>query len=127
LLALAVAHLLPPVDLVPEVLVPEVLLGLLGRTDDALVALRPGGAVRCETGRYLGRERTQPTVIDQPPTRWRRSPARPPATWYTSQRERASAGGTIGTALRSVSERQRADHRHSAPRSARPGAAGERA
>ncbi|CAA9413988.1 MAG: hypothetical protein AVDCRST_MAG66-2212 [uncultured Pseudonocardia sp.] len=50
-------------------------------------------------------------MIDQPPTRWRRNPARPLATWYTSH----------------VSERQRADHRHSASRSARPGAAGERA
>jgi uncharacterized membrane protein YkvA (DUF1232 family) len=64
LLVLAVAYLVSPVDVVPEVL-----LGLLGLTDDAVVALWLGGALLAETDRFLAWERTRPTVIDQPPTR----------------------------------------------------------
>lgn len=63
LLALALAYLVSPVDLVPEVL-----LGLLGLGDDAVVALWLGGALVVETDRYLSWDRTRPTVVDQPPT-----------------------------------------------------------
>ena len=64
LFALAVAYLVSPVDLVPEVF-----LGLLGLTDDAVVALWLGGAFLAETDRFLAWERTRPTVVDQPPKR----------------------------------------------------------
>jgi uncharacterized membrane protein YkvA (DUF1232 family) len=64
LLLLAVAYLVSPVDLVPEAL-----LGLLGLTDDAVVALWLGGAFLVETDRFLTWERTRPTIVDQPPTR----------------------------------------------------------
>ena len=64
MLLLAVAYLVSPVDLVPEAL-----LGLLGLTDDAVVALWLGGAFLVETDRYLAWERTRPTITDQPPTR----------------------------------------------------------
>ena len=63
LFVLALAYLASPVDLVPEVL-----LGLLGLTDDAVVALWLGGAFLVETDRYLAWERTQPTVTGRPPT-----------------------------------------------------------
>jgi uncharacterized membrane protein YkvA (DUF1232 family) len=62
MLALAVAYLISPVDLVPEVL-----LGLLGLGDDAVVALWLGGALLVETDRYLDWERRQPTIVDAPP------------------------------------------------------------
>lgn len=62
LFVLALAYLVSPVDLVPEVL-----LGLLGLGDDAVVALWLGGAFLVETDRYLEWERTRPTVVDQPP------------------------------------------------------------
>jgi uncharacterized membrane protein YkvA (DUF1232 family) len=59
LLVLALAYLVSPVDLVPEVF-----LGLLGLGDDAVVALWLGGAVLVETDRFLAWERESPTVID---------------------------------------------------------------
>ena len=59
MLALAVAYLISPVDLVPE--------GLLGLGDDAVVALWLGGALLVETDRYLDWERRQPTIVDAPP------------------------------------------------------------
>jgi uncharacterized membrane protein YkvA (DUF1232 family) len=62
LLVLAVAYLVSPVDLVPEMF-----LGLFGLGDDAVVALWLGGALLAETDRYLEWERRQPTVIDAPP------------------------------------------------------------
>jgi uncharacterized membrane protein YkvA (DUF1232 family) len=62
LVLLALAYLVSPVDLVPEVF-----LTLLGLTDDALVAFWLGGTFLAETGRYLEWERRQPVVIDQPP------------------------------------------------------------
>jgi uncharacterized membrane protein YkvA (DUF1232 family) len=62
LLVLALAYLVSPVDLVPEVF-----LGLLGLGDDALVALWLGGALLVETDRYLAWEREQPRVVDAPP------------------------------------------------------------
>ncbi|WP_300016332.1 YkvA family protein [Pseudonocardia sp.] len=64
LLLLAVAYLVSPVDLVPEMF-----LGLLGLGDDAVVALWLGGAVLADTDRFLAWERTSPTVIDHPPPR----------------------------------------------------------
>jgi uncharacterized membrane protein YkvA (DUF1232 family) len=62
MLALALAYLISPVDLVPEVV-----LGLLGLGDDAVVALWLGGALLVETDRYLDWERRQPTIVDAPP------------------------------------------------------------
>lgn len=60
LIVLAVAYLLSPVDVVPELL-----LSVLGLTDDAFVALWLAGAFLAETGQFLGWERQQPVVIDQ--------------------------------------------------------------
>jgi uncharacterized membrane protein YkvA (DUF1232 family) len=62
MLALALAYLVSPVDLVPEVF-----LGLLGLGDDAVVALWLGGALLVETDRYLEWEGQQPRVVDAPP------------------------------------------------------------
>lgn len=62
LFVLALAYLVSPVDLVPEVF-----LGLLGLGDDALVALWLGGAFLADTDRFLAWERSRPTVVDQPP------------------------------------------------------------
>jgi uncharacterized membrane protein YkvA (DUF1232 family) len=62
MLALALAYLISPVDLVPEVV-----LGLLGLGDDAVVALWLGGALLVETDRYLDWERRQPKIVDAPP------------------------------------------------------------
>ena len=62
LLALALAYLVSPVDVVPEAL-----LGLLGLGDDAVVALWLGGALLVETDRFLAWERQQPTVVEAPP------------------------------------------------------------
>ena len=61
LLALALAYLVSPVDLVPEAF-----LALLGLGDDVIVALWLGGAVLVETDRYLEWERHQPSVVEQP-------------------------------------------------------------
>lgn len=62
LFVLAIAYLVSPVDLVPEVF-----LGLLGLGDDAVVALWLGGAFLVETDRFLHWERTRPTRTEQPP------------------------------------------------------------
>lgn len=62
LIALAVAYLVSPVDLVPEALVP-----LLGLGDDAVLALWLGGAFLAESDRFLEWERQQPVVVEQPP------------------------------------------------------------
>jgi uncharacterized membrane protein YkvA (DUF1232 family) len=62
LIVLALAYLVSPVDLVPEVLVP-----LLGLGDDALVALWLGGAFLAETDRFLAWERERSAVADLPP------------------------------------------------------------
>jgi uncharacterized membrane protein YkvA (DUF1232 family) len=59
LLLLAVAYLVSPVDLVPELF-----LSVAGLVDDAVVALWLGGAVLVETERYLEWERNRPTVIE---------------------------------------------------------------
>jgi uncharacterized membrane protein YkvA (DUF1232 family) len=61
LIALALAYLIWPVDLVPEAL-----FALFGLTDDAVVALWLGGAFLAETDRFLAWERTRPTVVDAP-------------------------------------------------------------
>lgn len=60
LLALAVAYLLSPVDLVPELL-----LTVLGLADDAVVALWLAGAFLAETGRFLAWERSRPLIVEQ--------------------------------------------------------------
>jgi uncharacterized membrane protein YkvA (DUF1232 family) len=57
LLALAVAYLVSPVDLVPEAIVP-----LLGFADDGVVALWLAGAFLAETDRYLAWESERPLV-----------------------------------------------------------------
>jgi uncharacterized membrane protein YkvA (DUF1232 family) len=61
LIALALAYLVSPVDLLPEVVVP-----LLGFADDGVVALWLGGAFLAETERFLAWEREQPAVVDAP-------------------------------------------------------------
>jgi uncharacterized membrane protein YkvA (DUF1232 family) len=61
LIALALAYLVSPVDLVPEVV-----LAVLGLTDDALVAMWLGGVFLAETGRFLEWERSRPVIIEQP-------------------------------------------------------------
>jgi uncharacterized membrane protein YkvA (DUF1232 family) len=61
LIVLALAYLVSPVDLVPEMF-----LALLGLTDDAVVALWLGGTFLAETDRFLEWERGQPTVVDTP-------------------------------------------------------------
>ena len=61
LVALALAYLVSPVDLVPEAF-----LVVLGLTDDALVAMWLGGVFLAETGRFLEWERDQPVIIEQP-------------------------------------------------------------
>lgn len=61
LLVLAIAYLVSPVDLVPELI-----LGPLGLADDGVVALWLAGAVLVETERYLDWEHNKPTVIDAP-------------------------------------------------------------
>lgn len=62
LLVLAVAYLVSPVDLVPEMF-----LALLGLGDDAVVALWLGGAFLLETDRFLQWERSRPVIVDAPP------------------------------------------------------------
>lgn len=54
LVLLALAYLVSPVDLVPELL-----LGVLGLADDALVALWLAGAFLVETERFLAWERAR--------------------------------------------------------------------
>src|ERR1700754_3129541 len=61
LVALALAYLVSPVDLVPEVV-----LAVLGLTDDALVAMWLGGVFLAETGRFIEWERSHPVIIEQP-------------------------------------------------------------
>ena len=58
LIVLALAYLVSPVDVVPEVL-----LAFLGLADDALVALWLGGAFLAETDRFLGWERAAPVPV----------------------------------------------------------------
>lgn len=62
LFALAIAYLLSPVDLVPEMF-----LGLLGLTDDAVVALWLGGTFLAESDRFLQWERARPTIVEGGP------------------------------------------------------------
>jgi uncharacterized membrane protein YkvA (DUF1232 family) len=62
LLVLAVAYLVSPVDVVPELF-----LTLLGLADDAVVALWLGGAFLVETDRFLQWERSRPVIVEQPP------------------------------------------------------------
>jgi uncharacterized membrane protein YkvA (DUF1232 family) len=61
LLVLAVAYLVSPVDLVPELF-----LAVLGLADDAVVALWLGGAFLVETDRYLRWERESTTGRTRP-------------------------------------------------------------
>lgn len=62
LFALGLVYLVSPIDVVPELL-----LGLLGVGDDAVVAVWLGGAFLAETDRYLGWERDRPKTGEQPP------------------------------------------------------------
>lgn len=57
LLLLAIAYLVSPVDLVPELF-----LSVLGLVDDAVVALWIGGSFLVETDRFLDWERRRPPV-----------------------------------------------------------------
>lgn len=63
LIALAMAYLVSPIDLVPEAF-----LSVLGLGDDALVALWLGGAFLAESDRFLDWERQHPVVVGRPPT-----------------------------------------------------------
>lgn len=56
---LALAYLVSPVDLVPELF-----LTVLGLTDDAVVAMWLGGALLSEADRYLGWRRESPQIVD---------------------------------------------------------------
>lgn len=60
LLGLAVAYLVSPVDIVPELF-----FALLGLGDDAVVALWLGGALIVETDRFLDWERERPMIVEQ--------------------------------------------------------------
>lgn len=60
LFVLAVAYLVSPVDLVPELF-----LALFGLGDDAVVALWLGGAFLVETDRFLVWERERPMIVGQ--------------------------------------------------------------
>lgn len=62
LIALALAYLVSPIDLLPEAFLP-----LVGLADDGLIALWLGGAFLAETERFLAWERQQPAVVDAPP------------------------------------------------------------
>ena len=57
MLALALAYLVSPVDIVPEAVVP-----LLGLTDDGVVALWLAGAFLADTERFLDWERSRPVA-----------------------------------------------------------------
>jgi uncharacterized membrane protein YkvA (DUF1232 family) len=61
LIALGLAYLVSPVDLLPEVFLP-----LIGFADDGVIALWLGGAFLAETERFLEWERQQPAVVDAP-------------------------------------------------------------
>jgi uncharacterized membrane protein YkvA (DUF1232 family) len=61
LIVLALAYLVSPIDLLPEVFLP-----LVGFADDGVVALWLGGAFLAETERFLAWERQQPAVVDAP-------------------------------------------------------------
>jgi uncharacterized membrane protein YkvA (DUF1232 family) len=61
LIALGLAYLVSPVDLLPEVFLP-----LIGFADDGVIALWLGGAFLAETERFLEWEREQPAVVDAP-------------------------------------------------------------
>jgi uncharacterized membrane protein YkvA (DUF1232 family) len=61
LIVLALAYLVSPIDLLPEVFLP-----LVGFADDGVIALWLGGAFLAETERYLDWERQQPAVVDAP-------------------------------------------------------------
>ena len=67
LLALGLAYLISPIDLVPEAVVP-----LLGLLDDGVVALWLAGAFLAETDNYLRWERSQPVIVegDVEPAAW---------------------------------------------------------
>jgi uncharacterized membrane protein YkvA (DUF1232 family) len=67
LLALGLAYLISPVDLVPEAVIP-----LLGLVDDGVVALWLAGAFLAETDNYLRWERSQPVIVegDARPATW---------------------------------------------------------
>ena len=56
---LALAYLVSPVDLVPEMF-----LAVLGLTDDAVVAMWLGGSLLVEADRYLGWRGQAPAVMD---------------------------------------------------------------
>ncbi len=60
MVALALAYLVSPVDLVPEAF-----LALLGLGDDALVAMWLGGAFLAETDRYLEWESTEAGRVER--------------------------------------------------------------
>lgn len=60
---LALAYLVSPVDVVPEMF-----LAVLGLTDDAVVAMWLGGSLLVEADRYLGWRRQHPVTIDPVPT-----------------------------------------------------------
>ncbi|HEV7470324.1 MAG: hypothetical protein JWP64_5044 [Pseudonocardia sp.] len=59
MLVLALAYLVSPVDVVPELL-----FSVFGLVDDGVVALWLGGAVLVETQRYLDWEKRGPSVVD---------------------------------------------------------------
>jgi uncharacterized membrane protein YkvA (DUF1232 family) len=59
LIALALAYLVSPLDLVPEAVVP-----LLGLADDGVVALWLAGSFLAETDRYLSWERSRPVIVE---------------------------------------------------------------
>jgi uncharacterized membrane protein YkvA (DUF1232 family) len=60
LFVLAVAYLVSPVDVVPELV-----LAVFGLADDAVVALWLGGAFLAETDRFLSWERQRPPVVER--------------------------------------------------------------
>ncbi len=63
LLVLAVAYILSPVDLVPELI-----LGPIGLIDDAAIALWLAGVLLTESERFVDWERAgRPAVVDSPP------------------------------------------------------------
>jgi uncharacterized membrane protein YkvA (DUF1232 family) len=67
LIALGLAYLISPVDLVPEAVIP-----LVGLVDDGVVALWLAGAFLAETDNYLRWERSQPVIVegDVRPAAW---------------------------------------------------------
>jgi uncharacterized membrane protein YkvA (DUF1232 family) len=67
LIALGLAYLISPVDLVPEAVIP-----LVGLVDDGVVALWLAGAFLAETDNYLLWERSRPVIVegDVRPAAW---------------------------------------------------------